>query len=120
MYEIHDLNYQSYFINSLSRLKRKKNSLGKGKLSFLTPKMVKIRNEFSKLHYALTLVWLCIKCSEATIAFDFDQIKQNLFSASRVSRDYKLTENDLVCLKELKSIEAGLNTNDEWALRRKY
>lgn len=82
--------------------------------------MVKFRNAFPKLLYALTLVWLCIKSSEATLSLDFDQIKQNIFSANKVSYGYKLTENDLKCLKEFKSIEAGLNTYDEWALKREF
>lgn len=86
-------------------------------------------NICSPLSKYLILVVVCAsfslvelkKAERAALPFDFEKIKNDLFSLSKFNGLdlFKLKKSDLQCFNELNKIKNGLQNTEQWAMKRK-
>lgn len=90
--------------------------------------MLKFRSQHSTVGCVLLIIWLCIKCGDATsesiplklTSLNFELIKHQIISASGLDKEQNLTGKDLQCKEELNAIENGVKSQDIWALKSKF
>lgn len=90
--------------------------------------MVNIRSDLPNWQFAIILVVLCIKCTDAELKptrslnlFHFEQMKKDIFTVNRANEfDHEnITGNNLECSEELSAIGKGLTNLELWAIKSK-